>query len=456
MTKATQKVSPQMQVTAALEQCLLRYVPRTASICVAFSGGADSMVLLHALRLSAGDRTVRALHVDHGLQPDSGAWADACRRTCLALNIPFTLVHAEVDLAAGLGLEAAARESRYAAIEAQLAQGEVLVTAHHQRDQLETMLLRLLRGAGVHGLASMPVHSWRGTMELLRPLLAVPADIIRAYAVAEQLDWIDDPSNTDLSMDRNFLRHEILPAILGRWNAAEKTVARAARLCAESAALLDEIAQQDLAGILDGHRLNLDGLKILSAARQRNAIRHVLHLLDLAIPSEKQLTHALTHLMEAKCDGQPEAAWPGVRIRRFRQQLWFYPENTDPLTNAAPAETYLWNPAATLSMGNVRGTLVSTPAHGAGIAAEYCAKALQVKFRQGGERLRINRNGRTRELKNLLQEMGVVPWMRGHIPLIYSDDQLVAVGDIWVNADFAAHDGASGQVITWKGHSQLR
>jgi tRNA(Ile)-lysidine synthase len=455
MTKAAQRVSPQMHVAAALEQCLLRYVPPIAPICVAFSGGADSLVLLHALRRSAGDRAIRALHVDHGLQPDSGAWADACRRTCLALNIPFTLVHAEVDLSAGQGLEAAARESRYTAIEAQLAQGEVLVTAHHQRDQLETMLLRLLRGAGVHGLASMPVHSWRGTTELLRPLLAVPADIIRAYASAEQLDWIDDPSNTDLSMDRNFLRHEILPTILERWNAAENTIARAARLCGESAALLDEVAKQDLAGILDGHRLDLDGLKMLSVARQRNAIRHALHLLDLAIPSEKQLTHALTLMMEAKCDSKPEAAWPGVRIRRFREQLWFYSENADPVMKASPAKTYLWDPAAALSMGGVRGTLVSVPVKGAGIGAEYCAQALQVKFREGGECLRVSRNGRTRDLKNLLQEMGVVPWMRGHIPLIYSDGQLLAVGDIWVNADFAAYEGASGQVITWKGHSQL-
>jgi tRNA(Ile)-lysidine synthase len=456
MTKAAKKVSPQMHVGAALEQCLLTYVPPTASICVAFSGGADSLVLLHALRLSAGKRAVRALHVDHGLQPDSGAWADACRRTCQSLNIPFTLLHAEVDRSAGQGLEAAARESRYAAIEEQLAQGEVLVTAHHQRDQLETMLLRLLRGAGVHGLASMPVYSWRGTTELLRPLLAVPADIIRAYAVAERLDWIDDPSNTDLSMDRNFLRHKILPAILERWNAAENTVARAARLCAESAALLDEIAKQDLAGILDRHRLNLDGLKSLSVARQRNAMRHVLHLLDLAIPSEKQLTYALTLLIEAKCDSQPEAAWPGVRIRRFRQQLWFYAEDADPVLQVLPAETYLWDPAVALSMGGVRGTLVSAPARGAGIAAEYCTKALQVKFRQGGERVRVSRNGRTRELKNLLQENGIVPWMRGHIPLIYSDEQLLAVGDVWVNADFAAHEGDSGRVIRWDGHSQLR
>jgi tRNA(Ile)-lysidine synthase len=455
MTKAAQKISPQMHITAALKQCLLTYVSPAASVCVAFSGGADSLVLLHALSLSAGDRTIRALHVDHGLQPESGAWADTCRRTCLALNIPFTLVHAEVDLAAGLGLEAAARESRYAAIEEQLAQGEVLVTAHHQRDQLETMLLRLLRGAGVHGLASIPVHSWRGATELLRPLLAVPADIIRAYAVAEQLDWIEDPSNSDLSMDRNFLRHEILPPLLERWNAAENTVARAARMCAESAALLDEIATQDLAEITDGHRLNLNGLNNLSVVRQRNAIRHMLRLLDLAIPSEKQLTHALTLLLEAKPDGQPEAAWPGVRIRRFRQQLWFYPEDADPVLQASPAEAYQWDLPTALSMGGVRGTLVSTPARGAGIAAEYCTKALEVKFRQGGERLRISRNGRTRALKNLLQEKGVVPWMRGHIPLIYFADQLVAVADIWVNADFAAHEGASGQVITWEEHSQL-
>ena len=456
MAKAAGKTTPQKQILAALLKSLDAHVSSTAPVCVAFSGGVDSLVLLHALRQSAGDRRIRAVHVDHGLQSQSGVWAETCQRICLDFNTPFSLVHARVDLASGLGLEAAARESRYAALEEQLSQGEVLVTAHHQRDQFETLLLRLLRGAGVHGLAAMSHHSHRGAMELLRPLLDVPADTIRAYAAAEQLDWVDDPSNADLAMDRNFLRHKVLPVLLARWNAAESSVARAARLCAESAAILDEVAQQDLEGVIDRGRLSLAGLGILSAARQKNAFRYALRMHDLAIPSEKQLEHALMTLLDAKGDAQPEAAWPGVRIRRYRRYLWFYPEAADPLHVGSPVEVYPWQPDVTLDMGAVRGTLVSESVQGAGIAAEFCGEALQVKFRQGGERLRIARNGRTRELKNLLQEMDIVPWMRGHIPLIYSGEHLLAVGNIWVNADFAAHAGASGLKVKWEGHSPVR
>jgi tRNA(Ile)-lysidine synthase len=446
----------QGQVQAALEASFRAYIPPDAPVCVAFSGGLDSAVLLHALSRSSGGRPIRAAHVDHGLHAESGKWAKTCERAGRDLQVPVTVVAASVDLASGLGLEAAAREARYAALARQLEPGEVLLTAHHQRDQFETLLLRLLRGAGVHGLAAMSVYTRRGSMRLLRPLLEVPADVIRAYAHAERLEWIEDPSNTDLSIDRNYLRHNVLPALLGRWATAENTVARAARLCGDAAQILDDVAEVDLNAVLDGERLRLPELRQLSGARQRNAVRYVLRLRDLAIPSEQQLEQALATLLEAAEDAQPEAAWPGVRIRRYRQHLWLYAETADPRRANEPAESYRWHPGEVLEMGSVRGTLSCEPVTGAGIAAEYGAETLEVRFRQGGERLRIARNGRTRELKNLLQEMGIVPWMRGHIPLLYSGERLLAVGDLWINADFSAAEGEAAVRVHWENHSPVR
>ena len=456
MPESADNIIPQAYVLGALEKCFNTYIAPTAPVCVAFSGGIDSSVLLHVLSRAAGNRPVRAIHVDHGLQAEAATWALTCRQICRDLQVPLTVVAAQVDLKGGNGLEAAAREARYAALGAQLERGEVLVTAHHQRDQLETLLLRLLRGAGVHGLAAIPAHSRRDGMELLRPLLAVPADIVRAYALAEQLDWIEDPTNAELSMDRNFLRHNVVPGILERWPAAEGTLGRAARLCAEAAEIMDEMAAQDLAGICEGDCLVLSGLKRLSGARQRNAVRYALHLRALAIPSEKQLRQALATLVDAPGDTQPEAAWPGVRIRRYRQHLWLFAEKNDPLALVAPADSYSWVPGTILDMGRVRGTLRSEPVSGDGIATEFCAEPLQVRFRQGGERLRIASKGRTRELKKLLQEKGVVPWMRNHIPLLYSGDKLLAVGDLWVNSDYVAHGEAAGLVLRWEEHAPIR
>ena len=456
MPESAQNILPQACVRQALEKCLLGYLSPTAPVCIAFSGGMDSSVLLHALSRFASERTVRAVHVDHGLQRESAAWAAACEQIGRDLQVPVKVVTAKVDLSEGAGLEAAARDARYAALAEQLGHGEVLLTAHHQRDQMETLLFRLLRGAGVQGLAAIPVHSQRGAMELLRPLLGVPADVIRSYAIAEHLDWIDDPTNAELAMDRNFLRHNVLPVLQGRWPAAEESVARAARLCAEAAEVLDDMAEHDLRSICAGDRLKLAQLALLSGARQRNVMRYALRSRGLAVPSEKQLRHALATLVAASGDTQPEAAWPGVRIRRYRNHLWIFAEDGDPLFTNAPADVYSWVPGKTLDLGPIRGHFRSESQQGGGIAAQFCKQPLELRFRQGGERLRIAPEGRTRELKNLLQETDIVPWMRGHIPLLYSGDRLLAVGDLWVNADYAARGDDVGMVLKWEGHTPIR
>jgi tRNA(Ile)-lysidine synthase len=176
----------------------------------------------------------------------------------------------------------------------------------------------------------------------------------------------------------------------------------------------------------------------------------------LAIPSEKQLTEALTALLNARPDGQPVAAWPGVRIRRYRDVLRFFAEQDDPLEglNQYP-ERHVWDTDSPLTLGGVRGTLAVAPVEAAGLPAGLLAQGVTVRFRQGGERIRPGPKGRERDLKNLLQESGVAPWMRGHIPLLYSGDDLLAVADLWVNADFAVSAGQPGYAIIWRDHAAL-
>lgn len=444
--------SPQQVVSSALQASLAQLNDDTR-LCVAFSGGVDSTVLLHALAglLGATSGRMRALHVDHGLQPESAGWAETCADICGALGVPFAAVATTVDMTAGSGLEAAARAARYSALKAGLAPGEILLTAHHQRDQMETVLLQLFRGAGVHGLAAMPEFAVREDLALLRPLLDVPAGVIRAYAAAEQLDWIEDSSNADLGMDRNYVRHELTPVMQSRWPAAAASIARSARLCAEAAQILDEVAAEDLRAAFSGNRLSLDGLQALPAARQRNAMRYALRALQLPVPSAKQLALAL-QMLQARADAQPECAWPGVRIRRYRDYAWLFAEHEDPLSVAAAPASFSWEPDATLDMGPVRGKLSARQEPAGGIARAHCNGPLRVCFRSGGEKIRPQRNGRTRDLKNLLQESDVVPWMRSNIPLVYAGDLLLAVGDLWVNAEYAAPAGEAGLAIVWQDH----
>jgi len=442
-------------VHSAIEAALTGHLAADAALCVAFSGGLDSSVLLHALRSQAAGRAIRAVHIDHGLHPDSASWSSTCESICAALGIAFKALRVEVDLDSGKGLEAAARAARYAAFAGELRPGEVLLTAHHQRDQLETMLLQLFRGAGVHGLAAMPVYAARD-IRLLRPLLGVSAAAIAAYGEEAGLAWIDDPSNNELGLDRNYLRHEVLPLLTGRWSAVERSVERSARLCAEAAELIDELAAVDLRGMLDGNRLNLAALTRLTGPRQRNALRAALRRCGLGVPSEKQLLGALAVLTAARPDAQPEAAWPGVRIRRYRDALWLFSEDLDPGVLPANDAVYSWELGSVLDLGAVRGKLVAAPATGSGIAARHCRNGLSVRFRRGGEKLRTSRNGATRQLKNLLQESGIVPWMRSHIPLIYAGEDLVAVANIWVNQDFAAADNEPGFAVAWRDHAAIR
>ncbi len=436
---------------------LAAVVPGDARLVVAFSGGLDSTVLLHALRQGRGAGQLRAVHVNHGLHADAAAWAEHCRKLCAAWNIPFACLTVAVATKGGDGPEAQARAARYAALAANLKNDEFLVTAHHQQDQLETVLLALLRGAGVHGLAAMPARRQHQGMTLVRPLLEFTRTELEAAATAAGLHWLEDPSNLDASFDRNYLRHQVVPLLEQRWPAAARSAARTARLAADAMSILDELAAADCGSALRGACLQLACLRSLRAARQRNLLRWICRRLDLAVPSETQLDDALQSLLCDRPDAEPLAAWPGVRIRRYRDWLWFYSESNDPGAPAAAehADVRHWNPRTTLHLGPVRGNLRLAGESEPGIAAEYVAGDWQVRFRAGGEQLRPGPRAHRRDLKKLLQEAGVLPWMRGHIPLIYLDDQLLAAGDLWLNADHPAVAIHGGTALQWRDHAAL-
>jgi tRNA(Ile)-lysidine synthase len=439
---------------AQVQAQLARGLEPQQPVCLACSGGVDSTVLLHALA-QIGGRPLRAVYIDHGLQPESARWGDHVRELCRDWNVECAVITVDVDAAAGQGAEAVARDARYAALQQQLGSEEALLTAHHELDQLETYLLQLFRGAGVHGLAAMPARTHRRGYLHLRPLLSVPAAQVRAYAQAAGLRWIEDPSNASHAYDRNFLRHEIVPLLLERWPGAAQSVARSARLTAEAAAMLDELAGLDSADATEYRRLPLATLTALSPARRKNLLRYLLRSWRLPVPSAVQLDEALRSLMDAADDRQPLAAWPGARVRRYRDTLWFFSESGDPGKASDAPELLDWDTSGPLEMGEVRGRLELRDVTGRGIALRCLSRPVSVRFRQGGERLRPVAGGRTRELKKLLQETDIVPWMRNHIPLVYAGDDLLAVGDLWVDVESCAEPGEEGRALVWTGHAPV-
>jgi len=430
-------------------------VPDNTPLLIAYSGGLDSTVLLHALVNRRGAEHLRAVHVDHGLHPESAHWAESCQSQCARWKVECVILKATVERPRGTSLEAQARNARYAAIAKERREDEYVVTAHHQQDQLETVLLALMRGAGVRGLAAMPAATERDGMRLVRPLLDISRDELRLAAEQSGLQWLDDPSNADQSYDRNYLRHRVTPALERRWPAAARAATRSARLLAQAMNILEEIGAADIEGELYGNCLRTDSLKNLSSARQRNAFRQVCQMLTLPLPSEAQLNEALQSLLNSRIDASPLAAWPGAHVRRYRNGLWFYTEDADPGGQQPAASELLWQPPETLRLGAVRGELSLAEQSGAGIAKDRLTDSLRVRFRRGGESLRPGLAARRRDLKKLLQERNVLPWMRCHIPLIYLDDELLAVGDLWINTDHPAAVQEGGRKVRWSRHMPL-
>ena len=421
---------------------------RQAQLCVALSGGMDSTVLLHAMSALARDGGValRALHVDHGLEPASAAWAEHCRRLCGAYHVPLEMKALALTPPPGASLEATAREARYAVLAQNLAPEEWLLTAHHRDDQLETVLIQLLRGAGVAGLAAMPRRARLGAGWHVRPLLDVDRDCLARYAAAHALAWIEDPTNLAERFDRGWLRSRVLPAIRARWPAAAATVARSASHLAQASRVLSELAESDARDVLDSGRLSISALARLSQDRQINLLRWWLRREGLRPPAAVRLSSALPSLFTPRQDAQPTLRWEGGELRRYRGRLYalaFLP--AQPPAAEVDAGDFL-----DLGPGLGRFGLLAGDEGGLPPAARAA-----IRFRGGGESLKPHPARPRKRLKDLCQEAGIVPWMRDCLPLVYVADRLAAVGDLWLDADLAVPPGQPSLKPVWSGRPQL-
>lgn len=416
----------------------------TAPLCLAFSGGADSTALLGLLAAIPDLASrLRAVHLDHGLQADSAHWARTCRATCRALGIPLSVRRLALVRRRGESLEAVARTARYAALAATLKPGEVLLTAQHQEDQLETVLLQLLRGAGVAGVSAMPALAGFARGQLARPLLGVPRQALAEWLETEGLTWVEDPSNQDLALDRNYLRARILPALTGRWPAAAATVGRAARHAAQAQQLLDELGEADLARARVGAALSARVLRALSPARRSNALRTWISEAGVRVPPAARLAEIAGPLLAARADTQPVVSWEGASVKRESQLLWLRSA-----ASAAPAArqesvqgeavAWRWKARRTLKLAQPPGTLTLRADARGPLDLGALGPLLHLRVRRGGERLRPVKGGARRALKGLLQEARVPVEVRGSLPLLYDGERLIGVAGLWLDESVQA------------------
>lgn len=417
---------------------------------VAYSGGVDSTVLLHALVQSSPPQPIVAVHVDHGLHRDSGAWADHCETVAASLGIEFIGRRIVVPERTDTGPEAAARQARYAAFLSIVDTDDCLLSAHHEKDQAETLLLNLLRGSGPAGLAGIGARQAFGRGYLLRPLIGVEGDALVDYARTHHLEWIDDPSNEDTRFDRNFLRRDIIPRLAERWPAVANRLRRSADLMGEASELLNDLAAIDLGETANPGELALDTLRDLPAPRRRNALRYAVRRCGLPPPPSTALIRMTDELIPARADARPLVTWAGAEARRYRDVLYLQAALGE--SPPVPGDR-LFADGPAISLGDGLGQLSLVAADGAGIDPDLAAEGLHIRFRRGGESLRLSERGRTQKLKKLMQDDGILPWMRDRLPLLYCDDRLVAVADLWIEADCRKDRGLR---VRWSGKPAIR
>lgn len=408
-----------------LNHKILKLISDSKKIFVAYSGGLDSHVLLHILVQlckSNSNLELTAIHVNHNISPNAKLWDDHCRKTCEALKVKY--ISESVDPFCenkGRSVEEVLRKLRYEVFAKILPQDAILMTAHHADDQAETLLLQLFRGAGPKGLAAMPKKTKFAQGWLVRPLIELSRKELEQYAKENQLKWIEDESNIDKKFSRNFIRHDLMPLIKKKWPGVVTTLCRVADHSAEASYLLEDIAKQDLRGLAcpDSDVLNLEGLLQLDFVRQKNVLRFWISHLNLPMPSDAKLNEIIRNVVCSRYDAVPVVKWGGAEVRRFRNILYAMPE-LEKFDNKI--ELY-FDDNNEVELPASLGTLqLIIPED-----SKFEMEKIKVKFRQGGEKIKLSGQTGRKELKKLFQYWDVPSWLRDRVPIVYHNDEIIAV-----------------------------
>jgi len=417
----------------------------TVDVTIGLSGGVDSMVLLNVLYQLKTKLNLKlsAIYVHHGLSKNADNWGQVCFDECKKLGVDFSQKKINIDNSEGIGIEASARKARYQILH-QLS-NEFLVTAHHQNDQAETLMLQLLRGSGLKGLASMP--SYDEKRHLWRPFLKLSRDLIEEYAKNNNIRFIEDESNKNIEFDRNFLRLEIFPKLIKRFPQTIKSLGRSADLVAEGLNLNKAIAKEDAKNYFseDFIKLNTKIFSTLPRDRVVNLIRWWLDKNQQKMPSQKIMDQIYTQIISAKKDAQINIHISSeMSVRAYKNFLWLVK-----IKKEKNSYDLIWKGEDIFELPG-SGKLLFKPCLGKGISLEKVGSSiLRIQNRKGGERFKPKRNQPTRTLKYLLQEMNMPPWEREFLPIIYSEDMLVVVPNYGVHHEFVTDKDKMGLIIEW-------
>jgi tRNA(Ile)-lysidine synthase len=411
---------------------------------IAYSGGLDSHVLLHLFSQIRQKISIhlQAIYVHHGLSPNADAWAGHCKKVCDDLKIDFCVKKISVTISENK--EESARQHRYQIFSELMSEKDLLLTAHHQDDQAETILLQLTRGAGPKGLSAMPALKKFSKGLHARPLLNFTRDELKKYALENHLQWIEDESNENVNFSRNFMRHEVMPILKKKWPSMTATMARSAEHFAEMQEYLDQIITKKLQDSRGKNPLSLSIQKLLTLddMEQRHVLRAWLAELNYPVPPAVKLKQIQKDMLHAREDKAPFFFWKNIELRRYRDEIFLLTV----LPEHDAAQRIAWNLSTSLKLAH--GNLLTKKVIGDGMRAD--CENITVRFRQGGEVVRLPGRDFHHDLKKLFQEWGVLPWERDRIPLIYVGEKLAAVPGFLIADEFRAKKEQEGYLLSWR------
>ncbi|MGB2115314.1 MAG: tRNA lysidine(34) synthetase TilS [Porticoccaceae bacterium] len=440
-----------MSKSSALNSALIPWkqaIANSPQILVGVSGGMDSMLLLTLLNEYVESKRILAVHINHGLSDNSDHWQQFVENYCQQIGVNFYTEKIQL-VVSGEGIEAAARNARYAVFEKLLKQDELLFLAHHADDQVETVVYRLLRGSGSKGLSGMPESRFLGAGQLIRPFLDYSKQALQQEAVDRKLTWIEDESNLDNRFDRNYIRNKLVPLIAQRWPEYSQSVMHSASLSYQADQLSHELATLDLKSLdvrneRAGWSISLELFTALSNLRQRNILRHWSQLNEFSAPSSKIINEILSAVIDARRDASPEVVWQRQCWARFQNRLYLLRYQNKSVQQNDSVTWDIQNPLTLIDGSQLNAQL------SAGTGLRASTESVEIRYRQGGERCKPQGRGCSTSLKKLLLEYQLPPWLRDRVPLFYVQDQLVAVGDLWVCEGWSAKPDEGGMEIHWQ------
>ena len=382
----------------------------------------DSMLLLH-LMSHLFPKRIRAIYIDHQLQDVSPQWGSFVQEQCYVLDVPCVIQAVDVDTG---NVESQARSARYAAFQKHLLANEILVLAHHQQDQAETVLLRLLSGAGIHGLAAMQSIDIREKFTIWRPLLALSRQQIELWAAEMQLRNIQDQTNFDTSYDRAWCRAELWPILEQRFPKMQQALARTSYLMQDAETILADVLTQDWASCGNASVLNLTSFRQLSAPRQRQLLSAWMKGEDLYRPAFDMVQRLFDEVIESKVDAQAALHWNQYYYVRYQQQL-FRVSKAEYLaeqfqTIESIEQRFSLDQAYALASGKFR---IETQKYG--LSSALLEQPLQIKPRLGGEKLHLYGRVGAWPLKKAIQSAQIFPWQRHTIQILSIDNVMLGV-----------------------------